>query len=323
MDIIDFKANLNDWGSRGIPFIFIIDFEMRMPRAWKLDEVDASEVWYDFNGITNQPVREHGALAVTIASHPEGLKRYAKRFDIVRERLSRGDSFLTNLTIATPIVLSHSIQDIFHSAKARYKFMLRDRFIVFSPEIFVQVQNGVIRTFPMKGTIAADIPNAAEIILADVKETSEHVTAVDLLRNDLGIVATEVKVKRFRYIDEVRSNKRTLLQVSSELEGKVREPFLNRFGDLLLAMLPAGSVSGAPKIETVRIIREAEEIDRGYYTGVCGYFDGENLDSGVMIRFIEQQASGHVFRSGGGITTQSTAEQEYQEALDKIYVPVY
>ena len=90
---------------------------------------------------------------------------------------------------------------------------------------------------------------------------------------------------------------------------------------MLLAMLPAGSVSGAPKRKTLEIIREAEGYHRGFYTGVMGLFDGKNIDSGVMIRFVEQTPQGLVYKSGGGITSQSNCEEEYNELIDKIYVP--
>ena len=86
-------------------------------------------------------------------------------------------------------------------------------------------------------------------------------------------------------------------------------------------MLPAGSISGAPKEKTVEIIQEVEGQPRGYYTGVFGIFDGASLDTAVMIRFIEQSDGEMFFRSGGGITTLSCADDEYQELLEKIYVP--
>jgi para-aminobenzoate synthetase component 1 len=87
-------------------------------------------------------------------------------------------------------------------------------------------------------------------------------------------------------------------------------------------LLPAGSISGAPKKRTLEIIREAEGEPRGYYTGVFGIFDGQNLDSAVMIRFIEQSEKGLLYRSGGGITNLSQPEAEYQEMLDKVYLQV-
>ncbi len=86
-------------------------------------------------------------------------------------------------------------------------------------------------------------------------------------------------------------------------------------------MLPAGSVCGAPKTSTVKIIKQAEVIPRGYYTGIFGYFDGHSLDSAVMIRFIEERNGRKYFRSGGGITVLSEPQAEYNEVMEKIYLP--
>ncbi len=321
MEIEDFRTKLNAWGQSKTPFVFAVDFEMRKPVAWTVTDVDNEQVWYNFNGVTNHPLSID--TRVSIQSAPESFDRYNRRFDHVMSGLFRGNSFLANLTIETPVRLSHSLDEIYYASVARYKLMIRNSFLVFSPETFVQVRDGVIRTFPMKGTIAADVPDAEKRILADQKEMAEHTTVVDLLRNDLSIVATRVKVHRFRYVEEVKTSGRSLLQVSSEINGQVMDAFRDNLGDLLLALLPAGSVSGAPKRDTLRLIRSAEDSARGYYTGVCGIFDGHHLDTGVMIRFIEQRGSSHYFRSGGGITTQSVAMQEYQEAIDKIYVPVH
>ena len=96
-----------------------------------------------------------------------------------------------------------------------------------------------------------------------------------------------------------------------------------QLGDILFSMLPAGSITGAPKKKTMQIIREAEGYERGFYTGITGYFDGDSLDSAVMIRFVEQEADGMYFKSGGGITFKSDARSEYEEMKQKIYVPIY
>ena len=87
-------------------------------------------------------------------------------------------------------------------------------------------------------------------------------------------------------------------------------------------MLPAGSICGAPKEKTVSIIQEVEQEKRGYYTGIFGFFDGENLDSAVNIRYLEKHQSEIRYRSGGGITSLSNLESEYNELIEKIYVPV-
>ena len=161
-------------------------------------------------------------------------------------------------------------------------------------------------------------------MLADPKEAAEHATITDLIRNDLSRFATEVTVTRYRYLDELHTHRGLLLQMSSEIRGRLPEGYSSQLGDLFFSLLPAGSITGAPKPRTVQIIREAETYDRGFYTGVTGYFDGRNLDSAVLIRFLEQQPDGtKVFKSGGGITFRSEARNEYEEMKQKVYVPLY
>jgi para-aminobenzoate synthetase component 1 len=193
---------------------------------------------------------------------------------------------------------------------------------VFSPETFVRIENGKIYSYPMKGTIDASIDNAEEIIINDEKEKAEHITIVDLIRNDLSIVAQDVIVEKFRYIDNIKTHNKNILQVSSRIAGKMPDKYEESIGDIIFKLLPAGSVSGAPKKKTVEIIKYAENYERGYYTGICGIFDGKNLDSAVMIRFIEKIGGELYFKSGGGITFMSDPQLEYQELIDKVYVPI-
>jgi para-aminobenzoate synthetase component 1 len=242
-------------------------------------------------------------------------------FNAVMDGLRRGDSYLVNLTVATPIECSLSLSEIFAASSSPYQLLAPGRFVCFSPERFVLIKEGRISTCPMKGTINADVPGAEAAILADFKETAEHDTVVDLLRNDLSLSASEVRVSRYRYVDRIRTRQREILQVSSEITGSLPGDYRDYLGDIVFRALPAGSCSGAPKESTVNIIRRAERSPRGFYTGVFGVFDGEGLDSAVMIRFIEQSQGGLFFRSGGGITAYSTLELEYQEVLEKIYLP--
>ena len=174
----------------------------------------------------------------------------------------------------------------------------------------------------MKGTIDAALPNAAQIILNDVKEAAEHATIVDLIRNDLSMVADKVWVESYRYLDTLSTNQKTLLQVSSEVAGLMPKDWRETLGTWLFKLLPAGSISGAPKPRTLDIIQQAEGYERGYYTGITGIFDGKNLDSGVLIRFIEKKDNHLLFKSGGGITARSEVNSEYQEVIDKVYLPI-
>jgi para-aminobenzoate synthetase component 1 len=93
-------------------------------------------------------------------------------------------------------------------------------------------------------------------------------------------------------------------------------------GEIILKLLPAGSITGAPKPKTLEIINRGENYKRDFYTGIFGYFDGKNLDSAVMIRFIENKNGQLYFKSGGGITSMSDATKEYDELIQKIYVPI-
>jgi para-aminobenzoate synthetase component 1 len=175
----------------------------------------------------------------------------------------------------------------------------------------------------MKGTIEATIPNAEKKILNDKKEMAEHVMVVDLLRNDLSMVSKKVRVEKFRYIEKIKAGERELLQVSSKIKGELEPLWQDNLGDILTTMLPAGSITGAPKKSTTEIIKKTEGYERGFFSGVFGVFDGESLDSAVMIRFIEKTDDGLVYKSGGGITIDSICESEYLEMCEKVYVPFF
>lgn len=254
---------------------------------------------------------------------PVEKEKYASKFDKVMAHIRRGDTFLINLTQPSLVSCDASLEELFEKAYAPYKIWIRDQFVCFSPERFVSIQNGCIRTFPMKGTIDASLPAAEELVMNNEKEKAEHATIVDLLRNDLSRVATDVKVTRYRYIDRIHTHKGELLQVSSEIQGKLPADYDSHLGDILFSLLPAGSISGAPKVKTLEIIQQTEGYDRGFYTGICGFFDGATFDSAVMIRFLEQAEEGFIYKSGGGITFQSEMEQEYQELIQKVYVPLH
>ena len=316
------KEQMNEWASAGIPFLFIIDFEQLKPLAFRLDEIDPEKLLYDINGLTNCRTDPGQLTPARLVKYPEPYADYLVKFNKVKDEIANGNTFLLNLTCSTPVGVNSSLREIFHMSSARYKIWLDNEFVCFSPESFVIINNGKISSFPMKGTIDADLPDAERVILNDTKETAEHYTIVDLIRNDLSMVSSRVRVERFRYFDTLETNEKRLLQVSSEVCGDLDDGYQSYLGDIIFSLLPAGSVSGAPKKKTTEIIASAEGMPRGYYTGIAGVFDGRNLDSGVMIRFIEKSDDGYSYRSGGGITSFSDPLSEYNEMIDKIYVPV-
>lgn len=324
---------MNDLGKARGPFLFIIDYKQQQVYVENVDAVDPEDVLFDLNGFTNQTVNQSSRSGNLPLSDEKpfmwqpssiSLEEYARSFRIVSDHIHAGNSYLVNLTCATPVRTDLSLREIYLRSQAMYKLWIKDRFVVFSPEIFVRISEGSIYSYPMKGTIDASIPNARAHILNDPKESAEHATIVDLIRNDLSIVATDVCVPRYRYIDELHTHTGCLLQVSSEIRGTLAEDWRSHIGDILFSLLPAGSITGAPKKKTQEIIAEAETYERGFYTGVMGYFDGQTLDSAVMIRFLEQVSDGSfLFKSGGGITSRSDLESEYNEMKQKVYVPIY
>lgn len=307
---------MNKLGSSRTPFLFIIDF-----RKIKGKVIPIAELGDEISFQINQSAAPFSG-ELELVKHPISFEKYQKQFDFVKQNILKGNSYLTNLTSETSIDLNLSLKEIYSFSNAKYKLFWEDKFVCFSPETFVKILDGKIYSYPMKGTIDASIENAKEKILEDEKEKAEHYTIVDLIRNDLSQVAKKVLVPKFRYVEEIKTNERTLLQVSSEVSGELPKGFHKYLGDIFYKLLPAGSICGAPKEKTVEIICKAESYERNFYTGVFGVFDGKNLDSAVMIRFIEQTEKGLVFKSGGGITHQSTAENEYNEMIQKVYVPI-
>jgi len=248
------------------------------------------------------------------------LEKYKIAFHRVIKEMIEGNTYLLNLTFPTEIETDASLLNIFLASPAPFKLFFKNQFITFSPERFIKIENNLIKTYPMKGTVNALIPNALEKILASEKEKAEHTMVVDLLRNDISMVAKKVRVSKFRYIDKITAGSQQLLQVSSEIVGVLEKTWHQRLGDILLLLLPAGSISGAPKKKTVEIIQAVENYQRGFFTGIFGYFDGSKLDSAVMIRFIERNGSKLIYKSGGGITIDSNVMSEYEEMLEKVYI---
>jgi para-aminobenzoate synthetase component I len=277
---------------------------------------------YDINGISNCNESIIIDKEIAFNKYPLSLDDYTLKFQLLKRQINEGNTYLCNLTCETPIDINLTLKEIFQASKAKYKLLYEDKVLVFSPETFISIRNKQISSNPMKGTIDAAIDNAEQKILDNKKEIAEHYTIVDLIRNDLSMVARNVQVEKFRYVEKIGTNNKDLLQISSLITGELDDDYHSRIGDILFTLLPAGSICGAPKKRTLEIIKEIEGYNRGFYTGVVGIFDGENLDCGVMIRYIERTTNGLVFKSGGGITSFSDVASEYQEMIDKVYVPI-
>jgi len=315
--------NINDFATREIPFVFLINFSGEENIVMTPEKAAAAGFFIDMPGMANHTFKKSPGPGIQLTKMPPDPKRYHQAFKHVIEQIHYGNSFLLNLTFPTPIECNYSLQEIFIQSRASFKLYLENELVVFSPERFINIKGNTISSNPMKGTIDASIPGAHSQLASDPKEDAEHNTIVDLIRNDLSMVASHVRVKRFKYIEKLKTHQGELLQMSSEITGKLAANFRESLGDILFQVLPAGSICGAPKKKTLEIIREIETYERGFYTGIFGYFDGQNLDSAVNIRYIEKQGEKLLFKSGGGITFMSDWKKEYEEMQKKVYVPVY
>ena len=317
-DIID---KINHFTGRNESFLFAIDFNGEKGFVLSSGEAYFKGIMYYFGG-PEKLVETDMKTNVKFDIHPVSFEKYKIAFDRVSVHLKRGDTYLLNLTFPTSVDTTLSLFELYNISRAPYKLFVPGYFAIFSPEPFIRIADSKIYSCPMKGTINAAIPDAEQHLLADEKEFFEHNTIIDLIRNDLSMISAGVHVSRFRYIDRIHTNRGDLLQMSSEICGELPPDFRQGLGEILFTLLPAGSVTGAPKKKTVEIIRETESYDRGFYTGIFGFYDGFNLNAAVSIRFIEQTDTGLVFKSGGGITSLSDPESEYNEMINKVYVPV-
>ena len=314
---------MDDLSEQGKAFFFLINFLMDEVMVLEKKDLSNHGLLVDFQGFKNDDCECDKKPEVWLNAAPESIEDYGIGYNKVMAHLQRGNTYLVNYTRKTHIETNLTLKEIFYLSEAKYKVLYKDQFVCFSPETFVEIKQGHIYTHPMKGTIDAAIPSAKEQLKNDEKEKAEHYTVVDLLRNDLSLVADEVKVEEFQRIDFIRTKQKSLYAMSSEISGILKPRFRNKVGSIMKTLLPAGSILGAPKAKTLQVINEAEGFDRGFYTGVCGWFDGENLDSAVMIRFIANENGQLYFKSGGGITHMSQLKNEYQEMINKIYVPIY
>ena len=188
-----------------------------------------------------------------------------------------------------------------------------------SPETLVKLENGVLHTFPLAGTRPRGKDRAEDMqleveLLSDPKELAEHNMLVDLGRNDLGKISTfgSVEVEKLHSIERFSH----VMHIGSTVRGLIRPE--HDALDAVAAVLPAGTLSGAPKIRACQLIAELENNKRGIYGGAIGYVDFTgNMDTCIAIR-IAYKKNGKVFvRSGAGIVADSDPEKEYQECLNK------
>ncbi|MBM3947514.1 MAG: anthranilate synthase component I, partial [SAR202 cluster bacterium] len=251
----------------------------------------------------------------------ERCKQYIVAGDIIQvvpsQRLSRP-------TAARPFDIYRALRAI--NPSPYMYFLDLDGFDIIgaSPEALVRVEDGTIYNFPLAGTrrrgATPDEDEAlARELRSDEKERAEHIMLVDLGRNDVGRVSEPGSVKVTDLMRIVRYSH--VMHLESEVQGKLRAG--QTMFDALRSCLPAGTLSGAPKIRAMEIIAEVEPVRRGPYGGAIGYFDfAGNMDTAIPIRTIVLKDGVAHVQAGGGIVFDSVPDLEHQETLNKAMGPI-
>jgi para-aminobenzoate synthetase/4-amino-4-deoxychorismate lyase len=252
---------------------------------------------------------------------------YCKALQKIKNYLEGGDTYQVNYTFRINADFRGDIRALYRALRISQPTAFTSlintgssHILSFSPELFFRIKNNRIITRPMKGTsprgrFPAEDHEYARLLKQSQKNRAENVMIVDLLRNDLGRVARKGSVKATKLF--TLETYPTVLQMTSTIEGIIRKGI--DFATLIKAIFPCGSVTGAPKIRTMQIIRELEHTPRGVYAGAIGYISPRNESCfSVAIRTLEVNNNNHITMGvGGGIVYDSSARREYREALLK------
>ena len=252
-----------------------------------------------------------------------GLKEYRKKFNKIRRLITNGEVYQVNYCFRMNFGLQGSPESLFNAMCERqpvkYAALFKDgaeNVISMSPELFFEVDNGAIKMKPMKGTLLKPC-KAADLAAfkSDPKTSAENIMIVDLIRNDLGRICS-VNTIRAKSLFEVEEYD-TLYQMTSTVTGKLKNN--TGFSGIISALFPSGSVTGAPKIMAMQIIREIEKSGRGIYTGAIGFISPHMKKAvfNIPIRTASIYKNTGIYGVGSGIVYDSRAADEYMECLGK------
>lgn len=255
-------------------------------------------------------------------------EEYARAVAAIKSYIARGDTYQVNFTFKLKFPLQHCAaawyQRLRRAQRVCYAALLslpEHHMLSFSPELFFRLEDSRLTLRPMKGTARrgrtlAEDEAQREALLRSEKDRAENVMIVDLLRNDAGRIAEIGSVQAPRLFEIERYE--TVLQATSTITARLRSEIT--ITQLLRALFPCGSITGAPKIRTMQIIHELEQEPRGVYTGAIGYFAPQRkaVFSVAIRTLVVDQKSGHAEMGiGSGVVWDSESEAEYRECLLK------
>lgn len=262
-----------------------------------------------------------------IVKKSDTLEEYSQKVEKIKEYIREGHIFQTVLSQRWTIETRQEGFELYRELRERnpspylYYFNFGEFEVIgSSPEMIVKQQGGSVFTCPIAGTRkrgrdAAEDELLRQELLGDEKERAEHVMLVDLARNDMGRIAEFGTVKVTQFMDV--QNYSHVMHITSVVEGRKKGSFHPL--DLAASFLPAGTLSGAPKIRAMEIIDELEESRRGLYGGAAGYVDfGGDMDLCITIRTMVKKGNLVYLQAGAGIVADSRPEMEYQECCSKV-----
>ena len=262
-----------------------------------------------------------------IVKKSDTLEQYSSKVEKIKEYIRQGHIFQTVLSQRWEIETKQDGFELYRQLRELnpspylYYFNYGDFEVIgSSPEMIVKQQGSRVYTCPIAGTRkrgrdAAEDERLRKELLSDEKERAEHVMLVDLARNDMGRIAEfgSVKVTQFMQVH----NYSHVMHIVSEVEGRKKGEFHPL--DLVSSFLPAGTLSGAPKIRAMEIIDELETVRRGLYGGATGYIDfSGNMDFCITIRTMIKKGDRVYLQAGAGIVADSVPENEYAECCNKV-----
>ncbi len=256
------------------------------------------------------------------------FENYAKAIEKIKQAIANGNTYEVNYTLDFDVEYEGDSLKLFEYLLQKqptpYNAFFENEFdtiLSFSPELFFELEKSKITTRPMKGTIRRgrtneeDLKNI-EFLKNDVKNRAENVMIVDLLRNDLGRIAKTGSVK-VEKLFEIETHS-TLHQMTSKITAEIREEV--SLYDIFKSIFPCGSITGAPKVSTMKIIDEIEKGNRNIYCGAIGFLSPEKCIFSVPIRILQRETcekTTYKYRAGGAIVWDSTTTEEWDEVLTK------
>ncbi len=274
--------------------------------------------------------KDKGSYEISNMQTNIGREEYLSAIDRIKQYILAGHTYQVNYTMKLNFDFSGSVVDLYHTLRRNQSvsygaWIRHDKqdIISLSPELFYRADKENITVRPMKGTLVRgrttkeDISNRT-LLQNDPKNRSENIMIVDLLRNDLGRLFSEIDGGRIqpRSLFDIETYE-TLFQMTSTIEGKLKSGKQPRFQDIMKAIFPCGSITGAPKIRTMEIIHELEKEERGVYCGAIGYSGPDETVFNVPIRTVVLKEGRGEMGIGAGIIQDSDPEDEWQESLLK------